>query len=77
LFGSHHDDPDEDTPLLEGETEPSLRGWALTSTIELGDTDEVRRSPKKEHKILLKQTVSLYKYEHKYMNRRFFAGVKM
>ena len=41
-----HDDPSEETPELEGDTDPSTKTFAPTSTMEFGGTSsDVSRSP--------------------------------
>ena len=46
-----HEDPSDDTPELEGETDPSTKTFAPTSTMEFGDTDDISRSPEIKDKI--------------------------
>jgi len=50
-MGRHHDEPSDETPELDGETDPSTRTLAPTSMIELGETDDVNRSPKNEKNV--------------------------
>ena len=50
-MGRHHDEPSDETPELDGETDPSTRTLAPTSMIELGETDDVNRSPENEKNV--------------------------